>query len=189
MKEGNETVDSKSNIEPTPEVPVQCDNCSEVFKSTEVKSLWETPDLCYRITPGSEVPHGECPDCSSFVYLLKKTECEGFLPEAEGPENILKAPLKFEQARGIPTVFGGLTDREGATIALVMKYRNKINSQANADLLKAAPEMLRTLQRMDAGFDKALKDGDPIMNRLNYHHIRIKEALELAIPGKEPIPG
>ena len=46
----------------------QCDNCGEVFDFDDIKLLEDVEDLELRLTPGCEVPVGECPDCGALCY-------------------------------------------------------------------------------------------------------------------------
>jgi len=52
----------------------QCGNCGHVGRT--YIPLEETPDLSERLTPGSEVPAGECEqeDCAALVYLYNEKE-------------------------------------------------------------------------------------------------------------------
>jgi len=37
----------------------------------QVQLLEDLPHLAERLTPGSQVPDGECPECGAFVYLAR----------------------------------------------------------------------------------------------------------------------
>lgn len=50
-----------------------CDNCGWTGHTGELRcDLTTTPDLNVRLTPGSIVPAGECPECGCFAYLEPK---------------------------------------------------------------------------------------------------------------------
>lgn len=50
-----------------------CDNCGWTGHTGELRcDLTTTPDLNYRLEPGSVVPAGECPECGCFACLEPK---------------------------------------------------------------------------------------------------------------------
>lgn len=56
---------------PRPNVrKVVCANCDWSGTEDEV-TLDGAPGLDERLTPGDEVPAGECPECLCFCYLVK----------------------------------------------------------------------------------------------------------------------
>lgn len=55
------------------EYRARCDNCSAVHSS---RALAKIADAEQRLTPGGEVPAGECPDCGCLAYLVKETGSE-----------------------------------------------------------------------------------------------------------------
>lgn len=54
---------------PEPGEPCACANCE--WRGTDNEAD-EIRDMHKRLTPGCEVPAGECPDCGALVYLVKK---------------------------------------------------------------------------------------------------------------------
>lgn len=59
--------------------PVYCDNCNWTgTEETLGRTLFDCEHLWERLSPGSEVPAGECPKCHSFAYL--KTKPQNRLP-------------------------------------------------------------------------------------------------------------
>ena len=50
---------------------LKCANCRKVFAGLmEIRNAFPAiPDLTERITPGEEVPSGECPACGALVYI------------------------------------------------------------------------------------------------------------------------
>ena len=53
--------------------PTRCANCNTVHLQQELLPLDQAPDLGERLTPGDEVPAGECPKCRAFCYFIKPT--------------------------------------------------------------------------------------------------------------------
>ncbi len=47
---------------------VECESCLMIFHKNEVRQLKDMEDLAERLTPGREVPVGECDRCGSFVH-------------------------------------------------------------------------------------------------------------------------
>lgn len=56
------------------EYRARCDNCSVVHSSRE---LGEIKDAEQRLTPGGEVPAGECPDCGCLAYVVPNDRSAG----------------------------------------------------------------------------------------------------------------
>lgn len=57
---------------------IKCDNCGARYASDDVRITLETVSgLEQRLTPGSVVPAGECPDCGALCYLLEGTYISG----------------------------------------------------------------------------------------------------------------
>jgi hypothetical protein len=64
---------------------LKCGNCDWVGNEDDIdqvcldgdaaagkgRPLWRCSDLQERLDPGSEVPYGECPECSCFCYTVK----------------------------------------------------------------------------------------------------------------------
>lgn len=48
---------------------VHCDDCGEDFMSDKVEPIH---DAEMRLTPGEETPAGECPDCGTLVWVIKR---------------------------------------------------------------------------------------------------------------------
>ncbi len=46
-----------------------CGNCSWQGPLAAAKELAHVPELAQRLTPGDEVPAGECPKCGALAYL------------------------------------------------------------------------------------------------------------------------
>ena len=51
--------------------PTRCANCSTMHLMQDLIPLQHAPDLGERLTPGDEVPAGECPVCRAFCYFIK----------------------------------------------------------------------------------------------------------------------
>lgn len=52
----------------------KCDNCDWTGDEAVLRcNLTTTPDLNFRLEPGSVVPAGECPECGSFAYVIPTT--------------------------------------------------------------------------------------------------------------------
>ncbi len=47
---------------------IKCDNCGKRLDESE-SGIDQIDDLCKRLTPGGEVPAGQCPDCGALMYL------------------------------------------------------------------------------------------------------------------------
>jgi len=50
---------------------VRCDNCDWTGPEGVIRWLEDLPGLADRLTPGGQVPDGECPECGAFVYLVR----------------------------------------------------------------------------------------------------------------------
>ena len=50
--------------------PHRCQNCDLLWAEEDIKPLGEVKDLLQRITPGEEVPSGECPECGHLTHVL-----------------------------------------------------------------------------------------------------------------------
>lgn len=61
-----------------------CANCQRTFTEAKVKPLAEVWHLWERLTPGDEVPIGECPKCGAFVYPI---------PAKGNPERVLEGEV------------------------------------------------------------------------------------------------
>lgn len=48
----------------------QCGNCERYFDDDS--QLLDIEHIHQRVSPGEEMPYGECPHCRSLVYMLKK---------------------------------------------------------------------------------------------------------------------
>lgn len=59
----------------------QCGNCNWRGKELELGcDLDLIPDINERLDPGGEVPVGECPECHSLAYVVKREEARAVLP-------------------------------------------------------------------------------------------------------------
>ena len=50
---------------------VRCDNCEWTGPKSRIRLLEDLASLGDRLTSGSQVPDGECPECGAFVYLAR----------------------------------------------------------------------------------------------------------------------
>jgi endogenous inhibitor of DNA gyrase (YacG/DUF329 family) len=53
---------------------IVCPNCQKVMRrESQLRCVFpDIPDLLQRISPGEEVPIGECPDCGALVHVVEK---------------------------------------------------------------------------------------------------------------------
>lgn len=55
-----------------------CESCGLIFEPDDVDVLYPNiPGLLDRMTPGDEVPAGECPACGALVYYLDENTESG----------------------------------------------------------------------------------------------------------------
>lgn len=54
----------------------RCENCGWNGFLGDVIVLGDVPDLAERISPGEEVPAGECPDCGALAHLDPVQVCK-----------------------------------------------------------------------------------------------------------------
>ena len=55
----------------------QCADCLAFHLDAD---LDEAQDLAERLTPGDEVPAGECPDCGALSYIVREPKDQTALP-------------------------------------------------------------------------------------------------------------
>jgi len=73
-----------------------CDNCGHECRASSLKLICDAQE---RLTPGGEVPAGECPKCGALSYLNKKPEWS-----AGAKVKRLEAELAKLKAAAAPTV-------------------------------------------------------------------------------------
>ena len=63
------TINFKENYPYEFEGPMcRCDNCGAIIEFDQVEAV---RDVVQRLTPGEEVPAGECPSCYALAYIIK----------------------------------------------------------------------------------------------------------------------
>lgn len=94
---------------------VRCDNCDWTGPESQVRPLEDLPKLGERLTPGSQVPAGECPECEAFAYLerIRDTRYElWYFPEGVAPEE--RYVIQPDPRDDASTAFGDPVDARDA---------------------------------------------------------------------------
>lgn len=180
-----------------------CDNCDWAGEESDILvKLIDAPDLAERLDPGSEVPVGECPECSCFCYFRTDASTVTVIQNGDhtpGPW-VLMGPCTGGYAINSPSIEVNAS-RETAkyyqTLTIATQrdphpfHKGGISdaqAKANARLIASSPRLLAALKRFtDAAHlgDVDLDDEDKEM--LNEAECAVAEALGLPTPQLWPI--
>lgn len=72
----------------------ECDDCGKRCRMSKIRELWSIHHLSERISPGGEIPAGECLRCGALTYLVKpKNKLKVLIEVIGGVAEVSKCPV------------------------------------------------------------------------------------------------